>query len=313
MRGDVTRFLIKLVSFGALLLVLAAGINYAVGKKIRKEEDLYYRWTYEELFSGKESANLVIFGSSRAKHGINPKYLERDGIRTFNFSLNGSGPAFLRKWYAQLFRKYYPAPRIAILEVNGFIFDSAMLWRKFEHDSIFLTFDAFADAILDGGNSPPLLLLNRFPIFRERGNLGAMFFSEESIVAMSRYYKGFVPLESARTIPVKPSPKPSVSRERLLDFEALLGELEKDRVKVVLVQTPEHRPAVPSAEIAWTLSHIRRISREKGIPYLDYNGERKSGINDRNDLYWDPVHLNEKGSAEFSIRLNRDLAEILKG
>ena len=59
-----------------------------------RELSPHYPLQYSEVFHPKVNANMIILGACDATHGINPRYLETDHLRVFNFSLNGAGPSF---------------------------------------------------------------------------------------------------------------------------------------------------------------------------------------------------------------------------
>jgi hypothetical protein len=67
------------------------------------EPNPHYPLQYDEVFHPKVKADLVILGASQATHGINPRYLESEHLKVFNFALDGAPPSFYLKWYNQIF------------------------------------------------------------------------------------------------------------------------------------------------------------------------------------------------------------------
>ena len=49
------------------------------------------------------------------------------------------------------------------------------------------------------------------------------------------------------------------------------------------------------------------LTREAGVSYLNYNGDRRSAFNDDPGNFVDWIHLNRRGTEAFSRRLRRDL------
>lgn len=125
----------------------------------------------------------------------------------------------------------------------------------------------------------------------------------------SLFYKGYIPWEvsypgDAGELSCVDNP------EEWAAFELLLDEFQKDNVTVIFVQAPEYC-GVTSAMRTQNNEKILAIARERGIPFLNYNGEPHCEIRDDPSNYSDWGHLNGKGSTAFSKQLCRDLAEYL--
>lgn len=63
----------------------------------------------------------LVIGSSHAVRGIDPRAIDGTGARYWNLAMDGSGPAYLRRWY-RFYRRHRPAPRRMLLAVPWFVF-----------------------------------------------------------------------------------------------------------------------------------------------------------------------------------------------
>src|SRR4030042_1056875 len=104
-RGLMKKPLKKMAVFLLLLFLILILMDYWMDY----EPNPHYPLHYEEIFHRKVNADLVILGASQATHGINPKYLETEHLKVFNFALNGAPPSFYLKWY-NIFRHHYRKP-----------------------------------------------------------------------------------------------------------------------------------------------------------------------------------------------------------
>ncbi len=274
------------------------------------DRELYphYPLQYEEVFSPRVKADVVILGASHATHGINPRHLETDNLRVFNFALNGAGPRFYWEWYQKIFSRYYPKPRCIIYAVHWIMFDDQLLKRKFEMDSKYFPPHFFLKIFwnVESGRS---LLLNRFAFIRERKQLAGRLFGKRyrDVYPVQKYYRGFIPFETKRNLnnidPVVPCNKET----EMNAFERLLDAFEKDGIRVIFVQVPGYLPGRQGSEFSETTRLLHQIAQRRQIPFLDYETEKVSAINTDQTLFSDWAHLNEKGSEAFSKMLARDL------
>jgi hypothetical protein len=320
--------LMKKVLFLSILVVILVLMNSWMDRGGMRQ----CRLQYNEAFHPKVNANMVILGASHAAHGINPKYLERDGLRVFNFSQDGAGPIFFLKWYRKIFQRYYRNPDYVIYGVHWVMFGSKGLQRQFEQDSTyfpsqflfnefydFVTFKEFYHLITFSGfhNLKTLntLMLNRFAFVRERKGLPYRLLrtgKHSNPYVLSKYYHGFVPYERKGVMDKKKSWKPQNREDRIRGFEELLDDFKRKKTQVIFVHIPGYLPARDDADISESIQLIHKIAEERDIPFLDYETERVTAINTDPSMFSDWIHLNEKGSEAFSKLLESDLELLLK-
>jgi hypothetical protein len=298
----------KKVLFLSILVAILVPMNSWMDRELNP----HYPLQYNEVLNPKVNANVIILGASHATHGINPKYLERDHLKVYNFSLNGAGPSFNLKWYKKIFQPNYPKPLYVIYGVHWGMFDENLLKRRFEHDSKYfpphLLFNEFSDL-----KALKTIILNRFAFIRERKQLtNRLFGKHREVYLLSRYYHGFIPYERRGGLNKKKDVKPTNSRAQIKAFEELLDEFERNKIEVIFVQVPGYLPARDDSNISESMEILNKIAEERKISFLDYETRRVTTINTDPRLFSDWVHLNEKGSDAFSKLLKSDLESLLK-
>lgn len=298
----------KKVFFLSILIAILVLMNFWLDH----ESNPHYRLDYSEVFHPKVNANVIILGASHATHGINPRYLEADRIKVYNFSLNGAGPSFNLKWYKKIFQPRYPKPLCVIYGVHWGMFDENLLRRKFDHDSRYfprhLLFNEFGYL-----EALKTLILNRFAFIRERKQLLARIFGKQrEVYLLSRYYHGFIPYERKGALEKKKDVRPKNSGAEIRAFEELLDEFEKEKIKVIFVQVPGYLPARDPSNIEETMQLLNKIAEERKIPFLDYDTKTVTNINTDPSMFSDWIHLNEKGSDAFSKLLRSDMDFLLQ-
>lgn len=298
----------KIILFTTLLFVLLLLMN----RWMDRELNPHYPLQYQEVFHPQVKANMIILGASHATHGINPKYIERDQLKVYNFSLNGAGPLFNLNWYRKIFQHYYPKPLYAIYGVHWGMFDDSLLKRKFEQDSHYFPLPFLVKELREL-NSFKELLLNRFAFIRERKHLASRLFHKKfrDVYLPSKYYHGFIPFERKGGLDGEDTVNPRNNPAQIKAFEELLDEFEKDGIQVIFVHVPGYSPGRGASNLAEGMHLLNRISKARDIPFLDYETERISSVNTDKSLYSDWAHLNEKGSDTFSALLKKDLEKLI--
>jgi len=295
-----------------LFLSVLIAILVLMNLWLDREPNPHYALHYSEVFHPKVNANVIILGGSDVTHGINPRYLEADQLKVYNFSLNGAGPSFNLKWYKKIFEPYYPKPLCVIYGVHWGMFDENLLKRKFDNDSKYfprhLLFNEFSHL-----EALKILILNRFAFIRERKQLlPRMSGRQPEVFVLSRYYHGFIPYERKGGLEKKKDVKPKNSEAQIRAFEELLDEFGKNKIEVIFVQAPGYLPARDNSNIEESMKLLNKIAEERKIPFLDYDTKRITEINTDPSMFSDWIHLNEKGSDAFSELLKSDLEFVLK-
>ncbi len=308
---------------GALFSILGAALllalnHFILWRMLNQSEAGYIQpiHQYRELVYPKLKANVVIIGTSHTAHGINPAFLESEGVRVFNFSLSGAGASYYYDWYVHLFRRYYPKPEIFIIGVDWFIFNNKYLTRRLADDIVYLPWKAVMLGLLDPSFklAADELLKSKLSIMSGKQHLlDSVFSSIPGNNPAQKYYRGYIPFnmkyDGCGGVIHEHDTGIHLSPEEENLFDLLLDQLTADGIKMIFVQTPELIPCRMSDDDSMLL--LMEIARRRGIPFFDYNAELASRLNFRTDYFSTWGHLNEKGSSAFSARLARDLARFL--
>ncbi len=298
----------KKALFFSILVVILVLMNFWMDRELNP----HYPLQYSEVFHPRVNADVIILGASHATHGINPKYLEADHLKVYNFSLNGAGPSFNLKWYKKIFQPRYPKPLYVIYGVHWGMFDEGLLQRKIEQDSKYFPLHFLLKEFNDF-KTLTTLILNRFAFIRGRKQLVQWLFQKSpDVYILSRYYNGFIPYERKGRLDKKKDVKPQNSRDQIRAFEALLDEFKKEKIEVIFVQIPGYLPARNPSNIEESMRLLNKIAEERKILFLDYDTKRITNINTDPSMFSDWIHLNEKGSDAFSKLIKSDLGFIAK-
>ena len=303
---------IKKVVFLSLLI----GILILMNSWMEREGNRQTRQQYEEIFHPKVNADIIIMGASHAAHGINPKYLEKDGLKVFNFGQDGAGPTFFLKWYRKVFQRYYRKPDTVIFGVHWVMFSNT-LQRQLEQDSNYFP-RSFLFEEFHNFNEMKTLVLNRLAFVRERKKLPyklvGLFKKERrrKTYVLLKYYNGFIPYERKGRLDKKKGSKPQNDQVQIDAFEALLDHFEKNHIQVILVSIPGYLHSRDLDNIQESMDLIHKIAKERNLPFLDYETQRITALNTDPRLFSDWVHLNGKGSDAFSELLKSDLELLSK-
>ena len=294
-----------------VLLILASALNFVIGK--RNKESPHYKLQYDELVNNKTGSNCIILGTSHATHGIRPSYLNLPGISVYNFALNGSTPEFYFKWYTEIFQKTYQKPEYIIYCIDWFLFDDHILLRRYEQDAEHFPFNVFIKKLInikDYNNKS--LLLNRFPIikYKEVSDLIHIITNvPNEKYPIEDYDRGFIPYEAYNPNSINYLEE-RISSRQVYYFENLMELLTNDGIKIIFVNIPEFGD-IDNYKNKKTFDFFNEIANKHSVPILNYNIDKRSMINQQRAYYSDWMHLNGKGSSEFSKLLSRDLAGIL--
>jgi len=302
------KFLKKIAFFLFSLLLILMSMNYWMDY----ESNPYCPLQYDEVFYPKVNADLVILGASQATHGINPKYLESEHLKVFNFALDGAPPSFYLNWYNKIFSHYYPKPSYMIYAVHWVMFNDVFTPRQIEHDSEYFPFPLFIKQLRDVG-SFQTVLFNRFAFSKHRKEVLSMLFEKrKEIYPQAKYYNGFIPFKKRKKLGKTEVVNPGVNPVQLEAFVQLLNDCERDGIKVIFVHIPGYLYGREAQNILKNVQLIKDIAEKRGIPFLNYETERISSINMNDDLFADWIHMSEEGSEAFSKLLKQDLEVLLK-
>jgi len=326
-RGEVKKTFRQLLVFLFFLLLFDRLLFIAV----RRAESLFYRSVLSSSLQDKFAAvqnkkeyQVLILGTSRTFEGIHPAYISAEfGIRAFKEAFVGKGPMYNYFFY-QEYRKYMGVPRVVIYGVDYFQFTitSERRWMK-----------RFPARLVDAGyfkGGVSLLLANK-PRIDEFSNAllnnlkksmasDPNYLMEKDPTRMENYRGGVSPgtidsVEPARFRRIGFFPFPGQEGEY---FERLLGQLERDGVRVLLVGLPEYFGTFrTNRRQKKFVRAFRKFTRNhKGVFFYNYNLLEKFDLF-RADFFIDGgygktnSHLSSAGAEVLNRMLVRDLRRHL--
>lgn len=292
----------RLGAFLGLTLLLLAGLEVAVRAMVSDP----FALKYAELRQAPRAGQNLVLGASNTLGGIDPLHLDAAGVRWYNHAFTSANPAFFRRWY-RLYRASNPAPARLIYGADWFMFQAGFLERTLEVDSEHLPLEDYLRLWLEPNASFAALLTNRSALLKHRIRLKNMLFLQEPALAPQPYHQGCMTRPVGNYAKLPP-PGHTLNRAMVTEFEALLDTLRADRVAVILVQLPSYLPEI--GEHPRQQAQLQAIARERGLTYLNYNGDRRSAFNRDRSLFADWVHLNARGAERISRRLAEDLAAL---
>ena len=312
-KNGIWTFLGKVALFCSVLVGMFFLVNWLMSVNIENAEELQYA----ELFEPDVSAEVVIFGTSRAAQGIDPGLFPASlASRTYNFALQGCPPTHYRDGYHRFFKKHYPQPRIAIIEVEWTAWGNLPMRRRLEVDSEYWPWDVFFQQLTHPeGLSRASMIKHRFPTLKDQEDLPHIFFRKRDYAPYHKesFNLGYLPY----TLPV--------SEERMVDTLDLHGsyrdiialgewveELRADGTEVIFVQTPDLVSARFYDRYEERQIGMNVLAKQWKVPFLNYLELPQSrGLVRQSELYGDWVHLNREGSRVFSAQLGKDLDSLI--
>ena len=125
------------------------------------------------------------------------------------------------------------------------------------------------------------------------------------------FYKGYAPWESQFYGHYAGEARTTYHRTEEISFTTLLNQFEEDNIPVVFIMAPEYLQGRTAPQFEDMVEIISKIADERNIPFLNYNTNLISEINEDYTCYGDWGHLSDKGAHLFSQKLYDDLNEIL--
>jgi hypothetical protein len=300
------KLIAKLALFALLLSGPIAYIEYRIRHTVNNE-NLAYKYRYDELFQNKTKSDILVIGDSHGAHGIIPAIAQSDGHKMYNFCFNGASPSFNSDLYDIISNKY-PKPKLIIYEVSHFMFDGKVLWRRINHDYKYIptTYSSLASMPYNH-----LEITHEYEVFSAlKLSLNKKTFSN---ILIQDYDNGFVPNETSFAPDSNSnSYKMSVSQKETACFEQLISRIKSQKIMIIFVETPEYMQGDSgySYIVKRNNALIKQYADKYSIPFLNYNDERASYVNASKVFFSDPGHLNFLGARTFSKVLHSDIDRL---
>jgi hypothetical protein len=304
-------FLRRSAFFLVLAILLDQGIGLCLG--------LLYRKTYTGESGGlingalRTDADVLILGSSRAKHHISPAVLfEQIPGRIYNGGINGQDFLY-SAMLLDLWTREHAAPRIIVLHVDpkSFAYSEMEIQTTIVFSAYFDRSDRVREVLLMRSPFERLKYLSRS--FRYNGKVLPIF--KNLLSPASLEGGGFVALvgalppaqEGVGVRPPPPEPAEPNWPKKVQYLSELVDYCRKCGTRLFLVHSPTYSVG-GSDRSAW-IAQMKTLAAGYGdVEFLDLSeGAYPERFAGRPDLFKDGAHLNSAGAIEYS----RLLAEVL--
>lgn len=245
----------------------------------------------------KESnEDVLIFGSSRAKHHYVPDIIEDSlGMTCYNTGEDGNGIILCYGFLKMITQRY--SPKIIIYDVTGFDMyeDDNMkyldLMKPFYHepgiDSIFWSVEP---------KTRYLMLSNLY-----RYNTTCLRVLGNYVYPITDYPKGYLPLN--KTMNYEPESENNIGKELLIDslkiryFECFINLAKLKSIDLICCVSPIYK----DMNGIGYYDPIKRLCVANNIPFLNYCED--SELCNNKAYFQDKKHLNDSGARVFSLKL----------
>lgn len=314
------KFVLKsLLFFGSLLIIisvadlwisrtLATSESYAMGDaKI-----------WHDILEGQISDDILIYGSSRAWRHFDPVFIEgQTGLSAYNFGVDGHtfDIQYLRH---QLNLKYNKKPKIIVYSVDV---NTLNMSKGLYNDEQFLPFfntDTLFNYYTKKYKNYSFIDYN-LPLMRYSGREKALkYFVKETIgwPQEKMRTKGFGMHQGGWNTDFKNASKRRKKYHRTINthvlarFDSFLTEARSHNIAVILMYAPEHvlgQSFIANREDI--INVFDSLARKNNIPFYDYSAH---AMNSTKAYFYNSLHLNAKGVAEFNKLYIEDLKRFIE-
>lgn len=254
----------------------------------------------------REKPEILILGSSRAKHHFDDKQLTRIlGIKTFNAGYGGQTVPFARVVLEQLARVHHPKLIIVDVAVFGDDFDRAHALDPWYFDSPILRGFPPPGSNPDTGTADwKSAAIMHLPAYRFAGQFFETIKNGRARPADS----GFEPLAYKKRPLLPPREKPVNKSYPWLvpQLEALLAEVRAIDARLILT----YAPMKSDAQRLSVIQPTAQFAQKHGIPFVEFTEQAyPEFIPDA--LYEDGAHLTGEGAAIFTRKVANIIADNL--
>lgn len=288
----------------ALFLALLLAVDFGVSRLLLAGVERY--------FGLDDKAELLVVGHSHTVLGIDKIGLEQDmGLRVAKYAQQGANIADRAAMVRHYLSRHPDAVEAVVFGVDAHMFTQEGLSSN--SYQLFLPFldDAVISTYLKGLGMRPMDSLVRGILKTSRFSEPTIGFAVRGLLGdWSNYKYGQVDLDRLRKqLASGDYRKIKLNPSAIEAFEAMLEVLERRRIQVVLAFFPTIdllNGADPDgfAEVVQRLGSY--AAQGENVVFLDYNEHYQA----RHELFFDPVHLNQRGQQIITAHLGADLKTL---
>jgi hypothetical protein len=292
-------FLLKLV----VLLAIVFALDYSIGNALRyfyfkQESGLQYRTTYS---IEKTTADLLIFGSSRANHHYNPSVFEsRLNQSYYNVGRDGNSIFYHSAVLKAVLKRY--SPKIVILDfVHG----------EFQKNQN--SYDRLSSLLPYYSNHPEMRSIINLKSDYEKIKLFSNIYPYNSSIftitvgnaefnkKRNGDIKGYVPLTKIWNGSIKidnSSTSYEIDTMKVNAYKTFIQDCINSKVKIYIACSPYY---IKSNHSDYSVIIGKEIAKRNNIEFFDYS--KDSVFINNSKLFSDNSHLNDSGAIVYSNML----------
>ncbi|MCC1484898.1 hypothetical protein [Winogradskyella immobilis] len=312
------KFLLNIILFIIPIAITLYPFDVFISKSLAKSNKYPGNYTaWNDIYNGKASSDVLIFGSSRATHHIDPDILKDSlNLKVYNFGVNGHGFWLQYLKYIE-YLKHNKPPQHIIIGADWFSLEKRpdlyqynqflpyMLWNRTIKDYTnsyigFRYLDYYVPALRYFGNSTA----------KERTITYAFKDAKKIKPYKTRGYRALYDRKkqgNTENLSIRENYNVKIDGETVDLLNSFLTDCKEEGIQVSLVYTPEYfdeQRFIINRKDA--IKIYTDLSIKYNIPFLDYSsGEISRDINYFNST----MHLNSSGAELFSMKLVHDLLQ----
>lgn len=299
----------------AIVFVLAIAFDYMITTGLKKTDIRKYS-TWNDIYKGNLDADLLIIGASNAWSGFNTYIIDTIlNLNSYNLGIDGHNIDYQIIRY-DTYRRYNSKPKIVLINTlfGGTLSTSAHIQYEREqffpyiHDKELISRVAKDKNFSWADRYVPLI---RYFGYREDFENGIMaYFGKTDFFdgGMHKGYRGNDYAWDRASLSIDTIFSINIEKESVALLDSFSKRLIDDGIEVVYVKSPIYFPLRSKfTNIEQTDSIFNSISKKYDIPVLDYYF---SNISMDSIYFYNPGHLNKKGSELFTFKLCHDIDSL---
>lgn len=307
-RNGILFFFTKAILFLIVVIIMDFLVGNALSYYYFKQvSGLQYRSTYS---IEKTTADMLVFGSSRANHHYKPEVIEKElNVSYYNLGRDGSSILYHYAVLNAVTKRYIP--KMIILDINESEF------RKSE-----VTYERLSSLLPYYKTHPEMRPIIELRSKYENYKLYSSVYPYNSFVSTiilgntelnknrKADYLGYIPLYKKWDEAIKTNQNSAayeIDRVKVKTFESFVAKCVQSNIRLYVVFSPFFNIFTHpdySVELA------KQISEQYNVQFIDYTNDT-TFVND-NDLFADFGHLNDKGAHLFTIELTKKIRESFR-
>ena len=327
--ASMKKFIYKNLPFILIPLgILTMGDLYISSKLKNYNEYPWENEVWNDIYNQNIDADISIYGSSTAWQHLNPKVIEDTfNIPCYNFGM-GASNFFWQYLRHREYLKFNNPPKLIILSVDINTYQKRETYQNANFRPYMLwNFRVYKNLRLQNkmANGVEFLIpmvryidFNKKNIFKSLSNINNKKTYSETFDKVFKIqksgafrYQGYRGINSEWTNDLEKAKdrfqhyKIKVDTTLIRLLEDFICEVNKKNINLIFVYAPTYYEGQSFVENrSEIVSAFERLSREHNIPFFDYSN---SSICHEKDLFYNALHLNNKGAVIFTKKLVKDI------